>query len=140
MSVAKCYTRKDFLDEYTFPLDTVLDFELDGRRAEYASGHPVQWLSWCESFDFGKEFGLEGHPASASFHTALSSDRKLLAISWSGGIILVYDVNTKELRATLEGAGQIAFKPAQWPESRGYSLISSIRYDGSRGAGREKRL
>jgi WD40 repeat protein len=139
MSAVKCYTRKDFLDVYTFPLATALDFELDGQRAEYASGHPVQWMSWCESLDFSKELGLEGHLASAIFHTALSSDRKLLAISSNSDTILIYDVNTKELRATLEGAGHITFKPTQGPESPGYSLISSICYN-SRSAGREKRL
>jgi len=140
MSAVKCYTRKNFMDEYTFPLHPANDFEHNGHPAEYASGHPKSWLSTYESFDFGKDLGMEGCLASASFHTALSPDQKLLAISSSSDRILVYDVVTKELRATLEGGGEVVFRPEQESESLGYTLLSSMCYDGSRGADPENSL
>jgi len=134
------YSRKDFLDEYTFPLSPAHDFELDGVPAEFASGHPKEWASWSEAIDFGKDIKHEGARAYASFQSALSSDQKLLAISSNRDHILIYHVASKELRASLEGAGQVAFKPAQGPEKPGYTLISSVSYDGSRGAGPENKL
>ncbi|KAF2833580.1 WD40 repeat-like protein [Ophiobolus disseminans] len=126
------FTRKDFLDAYTFPLSPVHDFELDGVPAAFASGHPRAWASWSEAIDFGKEVKSEVRRAYASFQTALSPDQKLLAISLNREQILIYDVATKELRATLEGAGQVVFKPAQGPEKPGYTLLSGISYDGDR--------
>ncbi|KAH7094344.1 hypothetical protein FB567DRAFT_1721 [Paraphoma chrysanthemicola] len=135
-----CYSRKDFLDEYVFPLNPARDFERDGFPAEFASGHPREWASYSEAIDFGKDVGDGDSRAYRSFHSALSSDQKLLAISSNHARILVYDVPTKELRATLEGAGKLAFKPAQGPERPGYTLLSSISYDGDRGATRENQL
>ncbi|KAF2027795.1 YVTN repeat-like/Quino protein amine dehydrogenase [Setomelanomma holmii] len=130
----RCYSRKDFLDEYSFPRTTTLDFERDGHPAEFASGHPREWDNYSVAFDFGKETTGNGDRAYVSFHSALSSDQKLLAISSNRDRILVYDVASKELRTNLEGAGKLAFKPAQGPERPGYTLLSSISYDGDRGA------
>jgi hypothetical protein len=140
MSGVRRYSRNNFLSEYSFPPRPARDFELDGYPAEFASGHPKEWATWCEAIDFGEAVKLDDQPAYAGFHSALSGDQKLLAISSRRDRILVYDVATKELRATLEGAGQIAFKPAQGPEKPGYTLISSIADNASRGAGMENKL
>jgi hypothetical protein len=123
MSGVRRYSRNNFLSEYSFPPRPARDFELDGYPAEFASGHPKEWATWCEAIDFGEAVKLDDQRAYAGFHR-----------------ILVYDVATKELRATLEGAGQIAFKPAQGPEKPGYTLISSIADNASRGAGMENKL
>jgi|TARA_R110002003_G_scaffold46_16_gene3850 WD40 repeat protein len=130
-----CYSRKDFLDEYSFPRSPARDFERDGHPAEFASGHPRVWESYSEAIDFGT-----GKGDYRSYHSTLSCDHKLLAISSNRDRILVYDVPSKELRATLEGAGKLAFKPSQGPEKPGYTLLSSISYDGDRGAGSENQL
>lgn len=127
MSKVKCYTREGFLNDYSFPLTPSCDFKSNGNAAEFASGHPwpEYWHNPSSSIDFGKDF-RDKHGAYKSFHTALSSDSKLLAISCTSEQILVYDVFAKELRATLEGTGRIAFRPTPVPDHDGYSLISSI--------------
>lgn len=139
MAATRCYSRKDFLNEYEFPLTPARDFELDGVPAEFASGHPKEWAGYCEAINFS-EHTKDGVSAFTSIQSALSPDQRLLAISSNRDRILVYDVATRELRATLEGAGQVAFKPTQGPETPGYTLISSISYDGSRGALSENKL
>ncbi|OAK96031.1 WD40 repeat-like protein [Phaeosphaeriaceae sp. SRC1lsM3a] len=127
MSKVRCYTRQNFLDEYTFPLKPSRDFELDGATADFASGHPwpEYWHNPLSTIDFGKEFKQENR-INKSFHTALSSDNKLLAISSTCEQILIYDVFAKELRATLEGTGRVVFRPVPNSEHSGYTLISSL--------------
>jgi WD40 repeat protein len=122
------HTREQLLKEYTLPLIPAQDFERDGHPAEYASGHPwpAGWHSAVEAIDFSNEMREQNRGASKTLHTALSSDQKLLAISSSLERILIYDVVSKELRATLEGTGHIVFRPAQDPESNGHTLISNI--------------
>lgn len=141
MPAFKSYSRKDFLDEFSFPREVTRDFVLDGRPAEFASGHPKEWASWCDAIDIGKEMGVEdGERTYTSIECALSSDRKLLAIGSKLERILVYDVSSRELRAILEGAGALVFKPAQGPETPGYTLVSSISDAASRGAGPTNKL
>jgi WD40 repeat protein len=125
----KYHTREDFLKEYSFPVKPAKDFERDGTAAEFASGHPwpsPDWRNFTEAIDFGKETNEQGTGAYKSFHSAISSDEKLLAISTTLERVLIYDIATKELRATLEGTGRIVFRPVREPDIKGYTLISSI--------------
>jgi hypothetical protein len=136
------HSRKDFLDEYVFPRNPTRDFERDGFPAQFASGHPWTW-EWCshnDVIDFGKGTICEGEKSYKGFHSALSSDQKLLAISLSWERIFIYDVFSKELRATLEGSGQVAFRPAHEPEKHGYNLISSLSDHESRSGISNNRL
>jgi WD40 repeat protein len=122
------HTREQFLNGYDFPLSPAQDFKQNGHPAEYASGHPwpASWHSNAEAIDFSNELKEKNKGASTTLHSSLSSDQRLLAISSSLERILIYDVASKELRATLEGTGHIVFRPAQDPEINGYTLISSI--------------
>ncbi|KAF2250121.1 WD40 repeat-like protein [Trematosphaeria pertusa] len=106
-----CYTREDFLREYKFPLQPVHDFEVLGSPAEYASGHPKEWGQENESFDFADVIKGTAETAYSSYGSAISPDKKLLAISSKNERVLIYDVNTKELRQVLEGTGTIFFRP-----------------------------
>jgi WD40 repeat protein len=135
-------SRKDFLNEYSFPRNPTRDFERDGHPAEFASGHPWTW-EWCDEdhvINFGKDLIIKSERSYKGFHSALSSDQKLLAISLSYERILVYDLASKELRATLEGCGQVAFRPAQQPDEHGYNLISSLSDHESRSGISSNRL
>ncbi|KAH7389430.1 WD40-repeat-containing domain protein [Phaeosphaeria sp. MPI-PUGE-AT-0046c] len=127
MSTVKCYTREDFLKEYSFPLKPTLDFEREGAPADYASGHPwpEYWQNPSSIIDFAKNF-TQDPGAYTSFYTALSCDNKLLAISSTCEQILIYDVFSKELRAILEGTGSVVFRPVFHPHHNGYTLISSL--------------
>jgi WD40 repeat protein len=142
MPVLRAHTREQLLKEYTFPLEPAQDFERDGHPAEFASGHPwpAHWHSFAEAIDFGIEMKEQNKGAYKSFHSALSSDQKLLAISSSLERIVIYDVASKKLRATLEGAGHVVFRPVQDSETNGYILISSICDGEARGAVSENRL
>jgi WD40 repeat protein len=143
MSTVVCRTRDDFLKDYTFPTTPARDFERNGIPAAYASGHPwpANWFSFSEAFDFDETTKEHDKRSHRSFHGALSSDRKLLAVSSNRERIVIYDVATKELRATLEGSGRIAFRPVQDPvQNNGYTLISSISDLEARGAVSQNRL
>jgi WD40 repeat protein len=143
MSGAKSYTREDFLKDYTFPTTPARDFERNGIPAAFASGHPwpSNWVSFSEAFDFVEDTKEHEKGSYRSFSSALSSDRKLLAISSNRGRIVVHDVATKELRATLEGSGRLAFRPAlDSAQNNGYTLISSISDLEARGAVSRNRL
>ena len=76
-----CYSRQDFVDEWSFPLKPLHDFELNGEVANYAPGHPRQWGDEAHSFDFRKAI-RDGQPERScdSYHAAVSPDSKLLAI------------------------------------------------------------
>jgi WD40 repeat protein len=122
-------TREQFFKEYNFPLEPAQDFERDGHPAEFASGHPwpAHWHSFAEAIDFSNEMKEQYKDGTyGGFYSALSSDQKLLAISSCRERIVIYDVASKSLRATLEGAGHIVFRPVQDHETNGYTLISSI--------------
>jgi WD40 repeat protein len=137
------HTREGFLKEYSFPLKPAKDFERDGNVAEFASGHPwpsPDWRNFTEAIDFGKEMNEQSTGAYKSFHSAISSDGKLLAISSTLERILIYDIATKELRANLEGTGRIVFRPVRDSDIKGYTLISSISDHESRAGLSNNRL
>jgi WD40 repeat protein len=142
-------SRQEPLDDYDFPLEPLRDFELDGNPAHYAQGHPKTWGDEDESIDFGEKMKGESDKTSSSYHSAISSDGKLLAISSNQERILIYDIGTKELRQVLEGAGRLAFRPSPSEEkdmasasgdgtegtrqAPAYTLISSICDEAFRG-------
>jgi WD40 repeat protein len=143
MSRPVLHTRKDFLKDYSFPTTPARDFERNGIPAAFASGHPKpeNWFSTNEAFDYDQFMKQDGQCLHRSYHSALSSDQKLLAISSNRERIVIYDVATKELRAVLEGSDRVAFKPVQSPaQGTGYTLISSISDLEARGAVSNNRL
>lgn len=137
-------SRHEFLEGYTFPTEPARDFECRGIPAIYASGHPKEWDQMPAAINFSADDKGGDQSTHNSYHSALSSDRKLLAISTRAGNILIYNVATKELRQVLEGAGHLAFKPSKQEGKRtkisaesayreGYMLVSSISDSTSRG-------
>ena len=139
MEVVCATSYHEILAEYSFPIEPLRDFELDGKPAQYVVGHPKVWGGEDGIIEFGEE--VKGDPERAHYHSAVSSDGKLLAISANRERILVYDIGTKELRQVLEGTGPLAFRPslseekgtanASQNEKKGiqapeYILISSI--------------
>ncbi|KAF2846290.1 WD40 repeat-like protein [Plenodomus tracheiphilus IPT5] len=109
-----CYTSHDFVKEYDFPLEPERDFESGGGvPARYASGHPKEWSDErpLGTIDFSVDDGAQGSNMYRTYHTALSSDGKLLAISTHAEHILIYDVVSKVLRQKLDGAGHLLFRP-----------------------------
>ncbi|CAO2658533.1 Nn.00g062560.m01.CDS01 [Neocucurbitaria sp. VM-36] len=154
-SKARCISRQDFLDEYTFPNEPARDFELDGIPARFASGHPKDWTWETDVLDFAAEIKEKDERAYSSYQSATSPDYKLLAISLREARILIYDIDSKELRQVLEGAGTLAFRPTVIrregveevdDDARGkhgkpaYTLISSISDEASRRGREENRL
>lgn len=135
-------SRTEFLKEYSFPTTFHRDFERDGFPAQFASGHPYppSWYSLTEAIDFSEATDQQDKRSDKSFHSALSSDQKYLAISLSHERMVIYDIASKELRATLEGSGRIAFRPVADPVQKGYTLISSISDTEARGALSSNRL
>ncbi|KAH7357606.1 hypothetical protein BKA66DRAFT_427528 [Pyrenochaeta sp. MPI-SDFR-AT-0127] len=142
-----CITRDDFLREYVFPDNPVYDFECDKRSAQYASGHPKEWGQDTEILNFGIDLKENGKRTYKSYHSALSPDKKLLAISCTAERILIYDIASKELRQILEGAGVLAFRPDtnrpgsiektgqitdKLHEKPAYTIVSSILDEASR--------
>jgi WD40 repeat protein len=142
MSNGRLYTRAQLCQEYDFPTVPARDFERDGFPAQYASGHPLppSWHSHSEAIDFREATRADNKEGYRSFHGALSSDQKLLAISSAQERIAIYDVASKELRAILEGSGSIAFRPVLDPVHNGYTLVSSIADLEARGARPGNRL
>lgn len=153
--MAQYITQQDFLKGYSFPDDPVHDFELDGQSAQYAAGHPKEWGLDIESLDFGIDGKRDGQPTLMGYHSALSPDKKLLAISCSTERILIYDIASKELRQVLDGAGYLAFRPFVNTEEStedvrkdvdklhgkpSYTIVSSITDEASRGGDEENKL
>lgn len=109
-----CFSHEDFSKAYNFPLEPGRNFESSaGIPARYASGHPKEWSDErpLGTIDFSLDdqvHSIEGYP---SYHTALSPDGKLLAISTHTEHILIYDVHSQELRQKLDGAGCLVFRP-----------------------------
>ena len=109
---AICYSREDFLREYTLPVQPAQDFEWNGVPAQYTHGHPKEWGSETEVLDFGKDFEPTQERTFKQYTTALSSDKRLLAIGVSDPErILVYDVSSRNLCQVLEGTGSLCFRP-----------------------------
>ncbi|KAF1849686.1 WD40 repeat-like protein [Cucurbitaria berberidis CBS 394.84] len=105
-----CISSRDFLKQFSFPIEPARDFELDGIPASYAAGHPREWGRETDVLDFTRTKEKDER-AYKSYSTAISPDQKLLAITTSKGPILIYDVKSKELRQVLEGSGALVFRP-----------------------------
>ncbi|EUC35866.1 hypothetical protein COCCADRAFT_24285 [Bipolaris zeicola 26-R-13] len=104
-------SRETFQKDYLFPLEAVHDFENAGSAAQLAACHPKEWTQADNVLDFGVHLNESDKRSYASYCTTISSDKKLLAISTSTEKILVYDIASQELRETLEGTGQVYFRP-----------------------------
>ncbi|KAF3039140.1 hypothetical protein E8E12_002780 [Didymella heteroderae] len=112
----RCFSRKDFAKEWDFPLHPLRDFELDGEVAKYAPGHPRQWGDETHWLDFSKAI-RDGQPEKTyeSFYAAVSHDRTMLAITSGHERILIYHIESQELRQVLDGAGHLVFAPPTLP-------------------------
>ncbi|KAF2648192.1 WD40 repeat-like protein [Lophiostoma macrostomum CBS 122681] len=141
-------TRAQYLESYEFPLEVEHDFALDGKPAQWASLHPKDW-TFQDKVPFAQRFHLElpkkmfkGERAYASLNSAMSPDNKLLAISSNSEWIVVYDIQSMELKQELEGTGNLHFRPSVKDDDTAdasiarpsYTLVSSVTYDGQRGA------
>jgi WD40 repeat protein len=150
-----CITREDFQREYVVPVDPPTDFERAGIPAQFASGHPREWTHEHEVLDFAADVRGDEGRSRKSYYTAVSSDKKLLAISTNSERILIYDIVSKELRQILDGAGSVAFRPCTLKEedventeqtaggestSNGYTLVSSISDEAQRGGRKTNQL
>ncbi|KAJ4378266.1 hypothetical protein N0V86_005966 [Didymella sp. IMI 355093] len=108
----RCVSRKDFVKEWDFHLHPLHDFELNGEVAEYTPGHPRQWGDETHWLDFRKAI-RDGQPEKSfeSYYAAICHDRTLLAITSGHERILIYHIESQELRQVLDGAGQLQFAP-----------------------------
>ncbi|KAH6639791.1 hypothetical protein C7974DRAFT_138934 [Boeremia exigua] len=106
-----CFSRKDFVDEWTFPTDPLHDFGLHGIPASYARD-PRHWGDETHCIDFSNVIkdGQSEHSYD-SYYAAISHDHKLLAITSKHERIIVYDLDSRELRQVLDGAGHLIFAP-----------------------------
>ncbi|CAA9964239.1 WD40 repeat protein [Pyrenophora teres f. maculata] len=133
-------SRGDFFKQYVFPNKPERDFEEAGIPAQFASGHPKDWSQAYHVLDYSLDIPLENEATLKTSHTDVSSDGKLLAISTSAERILIYDIVSRELRAVLEGAGTVRFRPLNTADNKeagssqstggnvirpGYTLMSS---------------
>ena len=108
----QCYTRETFQEEYAFPFKPAKDFERAGIPAQYASGHPKEWSQTRDVINFSADLPQQSEITYRSYDTAVSSDKKLLAISSNLGRILVYNIQTRQLCEILEGGGSVEFRPS----------------------------
>ncbi|KAF1942380.1 tricorn protease domain 2-containing protein, partial [Clathrospora elynae] len=140
---------------YDFPIEPVHDFERADIPARLAEGYPKDWPLECDALDFGADGGKEDELAYTSYYTAVSVDKKLLAISTSAARILIYDIESKELRQVLEGVGSAEFRPTitrvksvddtgsaagDGSVRPGYTLVSSNSDEASRGGSKVNQL
>ncbi|KAJ4395678.1 hypothetical protein N0V91_010698 [Didymella pomorum] len=108
----RCVSRKDFTKEWMFPMHPLHDFELDGEVAKYAPGHPRQWGDETHWLDISKAIrDGQSENAHESFYAAISHDHTLLAIVSGHERILIYHIESQELRQVLDGAGHLIFAP-----------------------------
>jgi len=137
----QCYTRESFQEEYSFPVKPAQDFERAGIPAQYASGHPKEWSQTRDVINFRADLPQREEVTYQGYDTAVSSDKKLLAISSNVGRILIYNIQTRQLCEVLEGAGLVAFRPSDangqshaeieqtsgvGTPRPGYTLVSSV--------------
>jgi WD40 repeat protein len=142
------YSREDFMREYVFPFEPMKDFEHAGTPAQYASGHPKDWSQAYDILNFSADLPQPSERTRSTYYTAVSSDKKLLAISSGVDTILIYNIKTRELCEVLEGAGSVVFRPSDangeslaetgqttgvGTPRPGYTLVSSISGEGYRG-------
>ncbi|KAH7119632.1 WD40-repeat-containing domain protein [Dendryphion nanum] len=103
-------SRKQFLDGFEYDQEVKQDFTLEGRPAQWASGNPKSWGYEHELVSFRESIRTDGDPYS-SFHSTISQDQKLIAITADSGKIAVYDIASRELRVVLEGKESSFFRP-----------------------------
>ncbi|KAF2794321.1 WD40 repeat-like protein [Melanomma pulvis-pyrius CBS 109.77] len=148
-SIMHCISRNDFLGEYEFPLKPKHDFKLNGYSAFWASDHPAQWGRETDSIKL-PNIGVDGADRSnLSFTSAISGDSKLLAVSLDNAHILIYHIESGELRQELDGTGKMAFAPSP-PKKSGeggnvevnepgspaaYTLVSGVADAGDQNTG-----
>lgn len=155
MKTVRATSRKELLDAFSFPLESLQDFEYDGTPAQYAPGHPKAWGDEDGIIEFGEKIKGGSERTHSSYYSAVSLDGKLLAISANHERILIYDIGTKELRQVLEGTGSLAFRPGLSEEedvatasgvgidgtqAPAYTLISSISDEAFRSGSERNRL
>jgi WD40 repeat protein len=146
-----CFSHEDYMREFVFPDEPAQDFERAGIPAQYASGHPKDWSQACDVLNFSADPNDQSKPTWSSYYTAISSDKRLLAISSKAERILIYDLVSRELCEILEGAGTMTFQPCTSKDESitdadqvigkgtprpGYTLVSSVSdttHRGSRG-------
>src|SRR5690242_6854992 len=111
-ATATCFSSNDFLKEWDFPTHPLHDFKLNGDSAHYAPGHPRQWGDETHWLDLRQAI-RDGQPERSydSFYAAVSPYNKLLAITSGNEQVLIYDIETQELRQVLDGAGKLIFAP-----------------------------
>ncbi|KAL6707983.1 hypothetical protein ACN47E_003657 [Coniothyrium glycines] len=139
-----CLTRTDMFAQYELAEEPLHDFGVGGVPAQYASGHPKCWSSDVSFLDFAADAKAEAG-AVQSYSSAISPDNKLLAIGTVGDRILIYDINSQELRQVLAGAGFLEFRPEVYGEESttgeekgsktgrpAYTLVSGVSYKQSR--------
>ncbi|PSN74519.1 WD40 repeat-like protein [Corynespora cassiicola Philippines] len=103
-------TSEAFFESYELPLHMERDFQVAGRPAEFAPGHPLKWGLEDSAIDLSERiFGTDERFPGLS-DSAVSSDGKLLAVS-GGSKTLIYDIATQELRQELDGSGVLHFRP-----------------------------
>ncbi|KZM22038.1 carbohydrate binding [Ascochyta rabiei] len=104
----QCYTRKDFVKAWSFPLQPLHDFKLNGEPAQYAPGYPK--VPGDEKVTIDSEDAIESEHQEHLWESptaAISPDKKLLAVTSNHERILVYDLESQQLRQVLDGAGDV---------------------------------
>jgi WD40 repeat protein len=110
--------------------------------------HPKQWGQHNNFIDLpdlpDKDSKSPDGRAYIRMRSALSPDKKLLAISSGRETILIYDLQTKELQQKLDGCEEVHFRPsapqeesivdvAEMTEGKpAYTLISSVSCNGEK--------
>lgn len=102
-------TGKDCVDKYSFPSLPHTEFKLAGVPAHHVQGYPKEWGEKRQSLTSERRL-RNLHKNYLNYHSAVSVDGKLLGVA-ANKRILIYEIETKELRQTLEGAGTVAFRP-----------------------------
>ncbi|KAF2713787.1 WD40 repeat-like protein [Pleomassaria siparia CBS 279.74] len=102
----------DFMEEYNFLHYLERESLRHGQSPEWASGHPKEWHNWENMCLRPPTTATDGSERlRRSISSALSGDSKLLAVNYQDSRILIYDVDSKELRQELDGRGKLVFAP-----------------------------
>ncbi|KAI8934163.1 hypothetical protein NX059_008916 [Plenodomus lindquistii] len=155
---ARCYSHQDFVKNFDFSLEPACNFQSGGGvPARYASGHPKEWSDErpLGTLEFSLYDQADDAKAYCTYHTAISPDGKLLAISTSSEKVLIYGVASQELCQELDGVGPLQFRPTTSAEIRAaddtnnvsprikspaYTIVSSANSPQSRGVVEPDRL
>ena len=113
-SIVNCKTQPLTPLRYEFPTEPWSDFQIEGQAPTWASGHPKEWGQDFNLIELPRSAKSEGRTSQLykSVSSAISLDDTLLAVSSEDATrILIYDIDSKELRQTLDGTGKIVFAP-----------------------------